>query len=318
MDDFDLTGEVSDQYVCEDLLLAILEEMPSRSLVPLRVVSRLFAILVDEILCARFLNIAAGDKHELILESCAPCEIRTPYRQRLAFSHFVELDDPFASKIAHFAVTAQRSLFLPLDDDEIFGNNLLGIHLQNTVQPILARAHPDDGTSNLSFVHLATPTPAAPARSRPPSISWSLSLASSLDRLFRDWFFLEPSSVSSSSSPHSSLASTPTSSLSCSPAVSRPPSPSSPCPSPLPELRPTRTQLLSASPSSAASALRGAYIECIQQPRPASEDEYRRSPSPKLFEYCFSSVRLEVGKVVVAAEEGLTNGGRGNPFVLVL
>ncbi|GAA5899095.1 hypothetical protein JCM5296_005743 [Sporobolomyces johnsonii] len=312
MDDFDLTGEGSDQYICEDLLLAILEELPSRSLVPLRTVSRLFAILVDEILCARFLNIAAGDKHELILESCAPYEIRAPYRQRLAFSHFVELDDPFSSKIAHFGVAAQRSLFLPLDDEEIFSNNLLSIHLQNAVQPIYARARQDDDPTNLNFVHLTTTTTPAPA-SRPPSFSWSLSLASSLDRLFRDWFFLEPSSVSSS--PDSSLSSTPTSSLSCSPAVSRP---SSPSPSPLADSRPTRTQLLSASPSSATSALRGAYIECIQQPRPASEAEYRRSPSPKLFEYCFSSVRLEVAKVVVAAEEGLRKGGRGNPFVLVL
>jgi len=165
--------------------------------------------------------------------------------------------------------------------------------------------------------------------------SWSLSLASSLDRFFKDWFTVpisqledEPTIIPDSAIEDDSDV------LSLSPSSSRETTP--PAPPPHPPRRRSRTQLLNtsnasqtSSPSSCPSALKSASLECFaldsdDEPTYGSHSYPFLRPAygqPKLFEYHFSSVRLDVGKVVVAAEEGLKgtfgrNVGKKSPFSL--
>ncbi|BGO94624.1 hypothetical protein NBRC10512_004947 [Rhodotorula toruloides] len=314
-------------HVCEDLLLAILDELPSRTLVKSRGVSRCFAILADEILRRRFLAITKDDTNELILESCAPYETRSTHRQALDFSHFgPSADIACPGDVAHFVVKAPSptTQFLPLDDGELFGNNLLAVHLRNSPRPSMQpqRLSADDE----DVFSLA---PSAPRPPRFINYAFSLNLASSLDRFFRSWFLesaLEEAQ-SECSSPASSELSSPSSSRESSPplpfALDSPASPPRP-PSPLPTSpRLTRPKRI-ASPYNprSSSALFAAEIECVQVPRsvddgdpldvlaPSPPSSYSSTP-PRLFEYFFSRIEMDVARVVVAAEENLPRCGRG-------
>ncbi|GAA5891208.1 hypothetical protein JCM6882_006455 [Rhodosporidiobolus microsporus] len=312
--------------VCEDLLLAIFEDLPSRVLVKLRSVSRQFAVLVDEILRGRFLVLTADDANELVLESCAPYETRACHRQPLAFSHFgpdaALPPQSYTGNIAHFKLASNPPVpqFLPLDEGELFAQNILSIHLRNAPKKDVPVQEDFDGDIELA----SPPTPPVFDRIVPqsPQFDYSLSLASSLDRLFRSYF--------ESPSP------TP------SPARSRE---SSPLPPPPSSARETRSYRLACpyNPSS-RSALFAAEIECFQVEASPSSDgtdsdgdsliSYGGSPGsspssfscysqtpgsryasacptpPRLFEYYFSCVEMDVGKVVVAAEEGLPYSGK--------
>ncbi|BGP12625.1 hypothetical protein JCM10213_008762 [Rhodosporidiobolus nylandii] len=312
--------------VCEDLLLAILEELPSRTLVTLRGVSQSFAALVDEVLRTRFLDLALDEANEVALESHAPYETRAAHRQTLAFSHFGGggKDVTYTGSVAHFRLAAETPTpqFLSLDDGEMFAQNIVSVRLSSAPMRHDTLASTADAVQQDDIVHFRGQMP-VPV----PQFCRSLSLASSLDRLFRSYFEVP--------SPQDAAASTPNDPFESFPA---PPS------SPRPATRPHRL----ASPYNPASpsALFGAQIECVQVD-PSSPADYdsddslvsydslvpgarwgRSSPGPmppRLFEFVFSEIELDVGKVVVAAEEGLPGGGRrktrvggggGGPVVL--
>ncbi|GAA6004477.1 hypothetical protein JCM10207_000744 [Rhodosporidiobolus poonsookiae] len=300
-----------DPPVCEDLLLSILEELPTRELVKKRKVSRQFAILVDEIIRTRFLDLAHDEDNEIILESCAPYETRATHRQPISFSHFGPATDlPYTGNVAHFSLPANPPIaqFLPLDDGEMFAQNILSVQIRNAPRrPSKSSDDPADGEE--AIIEVASP-PVPPAA---PFYDYSLSLASSLDRLFRDFF----ESPSPTPSPPASRAPSP-------PPFDTPSSSPSSSPS-----RPTRSHRLACpyNPLS-PSALFSAQIECYQvvSDRAGGESSdsdgdsvmaYSCSPTPgrrfgrecatppRLFEYYFSAVEMDVGKVVCAAEEGL-------------
>lgn len=62
----------------------------------------------------------------LQLESCAPYNSRAPSRQVIEFSHFDDSTFPVEGVSAHFTVATRDPQYVPLDDDEMFANNLLG------------------------------------------------------------------------------------------------------------------------------------------------------------------------------------------------
>ncbi|GAA5857113.1 hypothetical protein JCM8547_007965 [Rhodosporidiobolus lusitaniae] len=315
--------------VCEDLLLTIFEELPSRTLVKLRGVSLQFAVLVDEILRTRFRELTSDEANTIVIESCAPYETRSSHCQPMLFSHFGPATDLLytGGSVAHFKLAANPpvSNFLPFDEGQFFEQNILSIHLRNAPKPKAS----SDQQEEEEDVELAPP----PTMPLLPQFDYSLSLASSLDRLFRSYFESSPT-YSQDFSP------------SASPAESRqssPPPPFSPslssCSS---SPRPTRSHRLACpyNPSS-SSALLAAQIECYQVPSsgfsspsaydsddslvsyssPSSSPSSYCAPGtrsgslectspPRLFEFWFSSCEMDVGKIVVAAEEGLPGGGR--------
>lgn len=321
--------------VCEDLLLSVLKEMPSKSLIPLRRVSRLFVILVDEVLRGRFVQIANCESTEIILESCAPYNSREACRQPLVFSHFVEsCSFPIEGTTAHFNVATREPLYLPLDDHEVFANNILGVTLESIepkpeLQELMLQQQ-----QNRTFMPYSMPY----TRVAPPKFfsdfSWQLSLASSLDRLFREWFAPDTSSIDEDDDRNAIEPACPVTdalthededgdvlSLSPSPSPSLSPSPvgaSTPRPR-------SRTQLLNPSnhwPTSSRvpSAFKSASLECLSHEGAKPPPFYLLSPPPPgpgllEFEYYIESVCLDVGKVVVAAEQGL-KGKPQCPFVV--
>lgn len=173
--------------------------------------------------------------------------------------------------------------------------------------------------------------------------SWQLSLASSLDRLFREWFAPESTNVDPEEEEEEeekqekaietlrrdSVDSNEEDVLSISPSPSPSPSPSSsPGGSSTPQVeeRPrSRTQLLNPSnhwPTSSRvpSAFKSASLECLSHEGAKPPPFYLLSPPPPgpgflEFEYYIESVCLDVGKVVVATEQGL-KGKPQCPFVV--
>ncbi|GAA5857061.1 hypothetical protein JCM9279_001148 [Rhodotorula babjevae] len=328
--------------VCEDLVLAVLAKLPSRELVQARNVSRGFQVLADEVLRKRFLDIAESRSNQLVLESCAPYEQRAQHRQPLSFSHFAPATDVFSGNVALFAVDAAAGepdpLQLALEDGDVFQQSILSVHLR-AASPTQAARAPAPAVS-ISATHdvavdmdtstddddLAQPV-AAP---RFIDYAWTLDVATSLDRFFRSWFLESASEASSaSSSPSSSRESSP-----------QPPSPS----------RDTRRRQLGSPAYNARgrSALLSASISCVQVPLDAISPEgdeadvlwtlasrngassstlspsSSSSPgtrfgspmssssasSSRTYEYFFDEVALDVGKVVVLAEEGLPGFAR--------
>ncbi|GAA5995182.1 F-box protein [Rhodotorula paludigena] len=322
------TAYTSRAPLCEDLLVAILDELPSRSLVRARNVCRGFAVLADEILRRRFLDIVQDESTQLILESCPPYEARSLHRQPIVFSHFGPSQDmPFTGNVAHFSVACADGViadpqYLPLDDGELFAQNVLSVHLRSSPKPAppdVAR-NPLDGFDRDNFVVYSSPS--APPRFL--DYAYSLSLASSLDRLFRSWFL----ESASEAPPPPSIPTLPYSTYT-SPYASRTssPSPSSSGASTPTGGRHTRSKRLAApyDPRS-RSALFAAQIECLQVAREdaydSDDDVLARSPAstssspgarfgtranapPRVYEYCFSSLELDVAKVVTMAEENL-------------
>ncbi|GAA5962041.1 hypothetical protein JCM3765_005501 [Sporobolomyces pararoseus] len=348
--------EQGEHTVCEDLLLSVLKEMPSKNLIPLRRVSRLFLILVDEILRGRFVKIANCPSTEIILESCAPYNSREACRQPLVFSHFVSGSDsdsnststststsfPVEGVTAHFSVATREPLYLPLDDHEVFANNILGVTLESIEPKPLGL---QDFSTQQQLLQQRPPIQMY-NRALPPKFfsdfSWQLSLASSLDRLFREWF--APDNVDSEEEEkeeeeekgegegkvevtrrRESIDSNEEEILSLSPS----PSPSSTGGSTTPENRPrsSRTQLLNPSnhwPTSSRvpSAFKSASLECLSHEGAKPPPIYLLSCPPPgsgpgflEFEYYIKSVCLDVGKVVVATEQGL-KGKPQCPFVV--
>lgn len=213
--------------------------------------------------------------------------------------------------------------FLPLDDGEVFGNNHLAIHLRQC-----DFSFDDDGPPAMQLAR-----PLQPRGGYGYGYVHSIKVATSLDRFFRSWF-IDPASVPDWSAAWyaPSAPATPTSSPESTPWTSRE---SSPSPAPHAamhgdEKRPTRPRRIRANHSSqSGSALYGVQIECIQVPASdielnhpdnffyssssssssASPPGSRFHPSPtsipRLYEYSFDTIELDVAKVVVAAEENM-------------
>ncbi|GAA5872311.1 hypothetical protein JCM3774_003341 [Rhodotorula dairenensis] len=346
--------------VCEDLCYGILENLPSRALVQIRGTSRVFADLVDEILRSRFLNVISGRGNELVLESCPPYATRGAHRQPLVFSHFspaaAAADCARTGDVAHMRTKAtgpeRVPYYLPLDDGEVFANNQLAIHLRQRDSMSLWSDDEDEaddrdggGGGGGSTIRLARPL-------QPRGFGYlnSIQIAASLDRFFRSWFVDPASEPDWSAAWSPSAPSTPTSSPESTPWTSRESSPSpqfgmtATAGEPKRSTRPRRIR----ATSSSHSALHGAQIECVQVP--ASEIEFNHpdimfysstspagssppgsrfhaSPTstPRLYEYFFDSVELDVAKVVVAAEENMPSSvrsGRGAsttaPYIFIL
>ncbi|KAG0661722.1 hypothetical protein C6P46_003824 [Rhodotorula mucilaginosa] len=301
--------------VCEDLCYGILEKLPSRSLVQIRSTSRIFSDLVDEILRRRFLDIVASGANELV---------------PLTFSHFgPAVDRALVGDIAHMRTKANGCeripYFLPLGDGEVFANNHLAIHLRQCDSLL---SFDDDGFSAMQLARPLQP------RGGYGYVN-SIKVATSLDRFFRSWFIDPASEPDWSAAWYSpSAPATPTSSPESTPWTSRESSPS-PFLSAASAMhgdqkRPTRPRRIRANQSSqSGSALYGAQIDCIQVP--ASDIEFNHAdtffytssssssstsppgsrfhPSPtsipRLYEYSFDTIELDVAKVVVAAEENM-------------
>ncbi|GJN91506.1 hypothetical protein Rhopal_004529-T1 [Rhodotorula paludigena] len=238
------------------------------------------SVLVDEILRRRFLAIVQDEATQLI---------------PIVFSHFGPTQDmPFTGNVAHFSVACADGVnadpqYLPLDDGELFAQNVLSVHLRSSPKPAppdVAR-NPLDAFDRDNFVVYSSPS--APPRFL--DYAYSLSLASSLDRLFRSWFLESASELERSK--HADVW---------------PP------------------HALKAARSAVRPALALSAIECLQVAR---EDAYdsdddvlagspasmssspgarfgaRANAPPRVYEYCFSSLELDVAKVVTMAEENL-------------
>lgn len=325
--------------VCEDLCYGILEKLPSRSLVQIRSTSRIFSDLVDEILRRRFLDIVASGANELVLESCPPYATRGAHRQPLAFSHFgPAVDRANVGDIAYMRTKVNGCeripYFLPLDDGEVFANNHLAIHLRQCD----SLSFEDDGPSAMQLARPLQP------RGGYGYVN-SIKVATSLDRFFRSWFVDPASEPDWSAAWYSpSAPATPTSSPESTPWTSREssPSPVYNAASHDAQKRPTRPRRIRANHSSqSGSALYGAQIDCVQVPASDIElnhphtffyssssssstsppgSRFHPSPTsiPRLYEYSFDTVELDVAKVVVAAEENMPSclyprAGAGHP-----
>ncbi|GAA6007233.1 hypothetical protein JCM11491_003055 [Sporobolomyces phaffii] len=317
--------------VCEDLVLAILSNLPSKSLVPLRGVSRLFVELIDEVLRARFGLIAHCQTTGIVLESCEPYNSIKPSRQALVFSHFDESVSPVEGLTARFSVATRQPHYLPLDEHEIFANNLLGVTLENIEQ--IEPAIDQPRTFHAPYTRAAG-NPNPPSRTVA-DYSWQLSLGSSLDRLFREWFFDPSRALDNDIAAHMRRFMTGVTTdlravqlmddddsdgdvLAGSPPSSREGSPR-------PHLATVsaRIQVLEASnqwPTSSKipSAFKSAELLCLTTAKAVAPPPYPFRPSvgPQVFEYYFDTVCLDVAKVVVATEEAL-KGKEKSPFVLV-
>jgi len=182
-------------------------------------------------------------------------------------------------------------------------------------------------------------TRAAGNSSPPPrffsDFSWQLSIASSLDRLFREWFVPDVTNSSNDEEDREDAVTRRSSIesgededvLSLSPSPSPPSSSSSRETSPpVVVSRPSRIRLLEPSnnwPTSSRvpSAFKSASLECLSHEGATAPEVWRYGPPPPAgpghleFEYYIDSICLDVGKVVVAAEEGLKGKAR-NPFIL--
>ncbi|GAA5876214.1 hypothetical protein JCM16303_007057 [Sporobolomyces ruberrimus] len=346
-------GESTGEHaICEDLILVILQQLPSKPLLPLRRVSRLFAVLVDEVLRGRFSMVTSCNTTELILESCAPYNSRAPSRQVIEFSHFDDSTFPVEGVSAHFTVATRDPQYVPLDDDEMFANNLLGV----TLESIEAVPIPEElmtgqpRTFNMPYTRIDGNSSSPPRQFS--DFAWQLCLASSLDRLFREWFlipkpkpttdeeyeaqqeerqkFLDAQEARRSASPPSSLNSNSDSddsvdvfSLAPSPTSSRETTPYS-GPSRRPKLHLLNPSNAWPSSTRIPSAFKSTSLECLAYDdgltgvvEPLNLYPFKRalSPGPLDFEYYFQDVCLDVAKVVVAAEHGL-KGKMGNPFTL--
>ncbi|GAA5896542.1 uncharacterized protein JCM6883_006939 [Sporobolomyces salmoneus] len=320
--ELDETGLPREHTVCEDLLLAILEQAPSKQLVPLRRVSRLFGVLVDEVLRARFVKMATCQDTAIILESCAPYNSREPSRQVLVFSHFVDPALPFAAMVAHFDVATRHPHYLPLDDNEVFANNILGVTLESMEPAPLEFLTTQPRTFNIPYAP-STGNGTLPQRFFS-DFSWQLPLASSLDRLFRDWFC--PESPTQSKQDQGDRRSSFDSAEGDDDVLSRSPSSRESTPPPVvstpPRSRLQRINLSNHWPTSSRvpSAFVSASLECFSHEGARPPPVYLLGPPPSVwgpleFEYYFDSICLDVGKVLVAAEEGL-KGKHQSPFVL--
>lgn len=158
------------------------------------------------------------------------------------------------------------------------------IHLQAVPPPLpsppLTPPEPSD----------STPLPAFPTSAfapRKPFFAFSLSLGSSQPRLFRSWFedpslsCAEPIATDGCRSVSSSLQT-----LNCAPSAS----------SPSALLSATMLcTLVTPSPPPPSSTVRGQYFQ---------GRGYTPTP-PRLFEFSWSEVKVDVGRFVVGAEEGL-------------
>ncbi|GAA5913154.1 hypothetical protein JCM8208_001685 [Rhodotorula glutinis] len=334
--------DVEPSPVCEDLVLAVLAKLPSRELVQARNVSRAFQVLADEVLRKRFLDIAESRSNQLILESCAPYEQRAHHRQPLSFSHFAPATNVFSGNVALFAVDSAMGepdpLHLALEDGDVFQQSILSVHLRAappkppTLAPVPAASAP--ATLNGDGMDMADDAEHVQPVVVPRFIdyAWTLDVATSLDRFFRSWFLESASEASSASSSPSSSRDTSRESS---------PQPSSPS-------RDTRRRQLGSPAYNAAgrSALLSASISCVQVPLDAISPEgdeadvvcalasrnggtssslspssspgtrfgspasWSSSSSSRMYEYYFDEVALDVGKVVVLAEEGLPGFAR--------
>lgn len=248
------------------------------------------------------------------------------------------MSDAFSGNVALFAVDSASGepepLQLALEDGDVFQQSILSVHLRAAAPEQAARAPaPAVSLSATHDVNMDTATdaddedlsqPVAPPRFI--DYAWTLDVASSLDRFFRSWFLESASEASSAStSPSSSRESSP-----------QPPS------------RDTRRRQLGSPAYKAAgrSALLSASISCVQVPldaispegdeadvlwalaaqngggrsslSPSSSPGTRfgsptgstSSPTSRTYEYFFDEVALDVGKIVVLAEEGLPGFAR--------
>lgn len=256
-----------------------------------------------------------GDRSQV--ESCPPYATRAADQFPLVFSHFASgVGNACSGDIALMRTKGgeeDNAHFLPLDDGEVFANNHLAIHLRQCGVTTLE----DD-------FELPTTRLARPLQPRTFDFLNSIRIATSLDRFFRSWFIDPVCEPDWSTAWSPSAPSTPTSSPESTPWTSREGSPS-------PffeaagsfEKRPTRSRRIRTN-QSATSALSGAHIECVQVPASAADydhpDSFFYSPiagtsppgsrfhssptsTPRVYEYYFKSIEMDVGKVVVAAEE---------------
>lgn len=335
---------------------------------------RSFQVLADEVLRRRFLDLAEDSSKQLVvrphncavepvrggltclgtqLESCAPYERPADQRQPLSFSQFAPspAGNAFTGNVALFAVDTASgeadALRLALEDGDMFQQSILSVHLR--AAPATAKAPPAPAAPAHDDMETDAEDEDPVSARRFIDYSWTLDVASSLDRFQRAWF-LESASEASSSSPTPTLSSSPSLSYTSSLASSRESSPSpshspSTCATPR---RVTRTRLLGPSrahkPSPARSALLSAAISCVQVPledvppegdeadvlwalasrggsgggggrggSPAGAGSRYGSPmstAPRTYEYYVDEVALDVGKVLVLAEEALPGCAR--------
>ncbi|GAA5922320.1 uncharacterized protein JCM15063_003263 [Sporobolomyces koalae] len=319
-----------EQQLCEDILLAILEELPSRSLMGMRSVSRLFLDLTNEILRARFLEIAISETQFLVLESSVPYNSIKPSRQVLVFSHFLESPSPASPLTAILYAPQRKSILLPLEDTEVFGNNILGVTLQSLDIAPMSEEQPNSYGA-MPYTRIAGNS------SRPPrqyaDFSWQLSLAGSLDRLFREWFLpASRSNLRDDRRSHKAVNrdtaddSDEVLSITPSPPSSRgssPPSESERSADPARESRFRTLQISNHWPMAARcpSAFISCSLECFAHAEAVPPGQWPPRPAtgPHTFEYVFESVTLDAAKAVCSAEEGFKGQirrGERRPFRL--
>lgn len=191
-----------------------------------------------------------------------------------------------------------RGVEPPEVEEPASSTSTLPIHLPALTSPPLTPASTPPGFNALHWAltsAIGTPpgrqlpiTPASTPPRGPPSVSFSLSLAEGLERLYRTWF----------ENPNAQPRSTTTAA----------------CP------RKTAPQTLYPT----GSALRSARIQC-KQVEPSVPFAYPThlygsgsyvSMRPTLFEFAYESLELDVAKLISGVEEGLDREEHHGPIIL--
>ncbi|KAL8283163.1 hypothetical protein RQP46_005941 [Phenoliferia psychrophenolica] len=319
------TDDPKSGRVPPEILYEILDNLPARDLVPIRLASRTFADTVNALLRTRLLHIVKDPTQELVFQSNRPADYRKTPGQKINFIDFVQPEGvTCGTEIARFSLPsspAPVSQFLPMEDDEAFGTFILSVHIRGVEPPPTPEEELPSGSSHpIDFLSLATPpltpasspvrltplhwalnsaigtpprfnlpaTPASTPPRGPPSVSLSLSLAEGTERLYRTWF-------------ENPLAQPPsTTTLEC----------------------PRKTLPHTLSPT--GSALKAARIQC-RQVLPSEPFEYPSNrygsqtyipTRPSLFEFAYESVELDVAMLISAVEEGLDSEESHGPVIL--
>lgn len=265
-------------------------------------------------------------------ESTRPSEYRKTHCDRIEFSNFLQQSpETLGSEVARFTIPTTGPQYLPLEDDEAFGAFILSwapllplspslplltfpsrtsVHIRRVETP------EEDDSPAATYAALLTPphtpppflpaplhwalssasvvarpprslpiTPSSTPPRGPPSVSFSLSLAEGLERLYRSWF--ESPSASSSAVPQ------------------------------------TKTHELHPTGEKTSAALRSARIECVQVPPtmavPYGSSAYGSGYEPMrqtLFEFAYTGLEMDVGRLVVGVEEGMDREESRGPIVL--
>lgn len=303
---------------------------------------KMTAEVVNHLLRCRLMETTNDDDYELLLESCPPFATRSTHRQAIQFNSFT----PLTFEPSHISSSSQNQLatfvpvaevpipqFLALDDDQYFGNEMASLQLRAKTKPVVVESTEVVDTTADQSIRALTPFNSR----RLPNMNPIISLSGGVTRLFRHHFevstldqeisidedavddaspsssYTSTTSILSDTSTNSSTSSTSTDSQSKSKPRSQieqiliPTNPSALLSAsiscytvPPPKRSTSNSPSTSSSTSSTPSSFPGISFTSSSSPQ---------SFGPKLFEWYYKSLRIDVARFVVGVEEGMAGGG---------